>query len=113
MQSSNPTGTNSNHRKECEIGVLRQGNGKAIDSHWLILSIVGFNFISFVCSGLMLNGTLTVFAIALHTQPWLTLTVLMLGVLVRPELSRWVSRVVGVTFIGFGAAILSIRRQTA
>ncbi|EUB75586.1 Lysine exporter protein (LYSE/YGGA) [Pseudomonas sp. GM41(2012)] len=35
------------------------------------------------------------------------------GVLVRPELSRWVSRVVGVTFIGFGAAILAIRRQTA
>jgi threonine/homoserine/homoserine lactone efflux protein len=32
------------------------------------------------------------------------------GVLVRPELSRWVSQVVGVTFIGFGAAILAIRR---
>ena len=35
------------------------------------------------------------------------------GVLARPELSRWVSRVVGVTFIGFGAAILAMRRQTA
>lgn len=33
------------------------------------------------------------------------------GVLKRPELSRWVNRVVGVTFIGFGAAILAIRRQ--
>ena len=35
------------------------------------------------------------------------------GLLVRPELARWVSRVVGVTFIGFGTAILAIRRQTA
>ena len=35
------------------------------------------------------------------------------GLLVGPELSRWVSRVVEVTFIGFGAAILAIRRQTA
>ncbi|MNP45402.1 Homoserine/homoserine lactone efflux protein [compost metagenome] len=35
------------------------------------------------------------------------------GVLTRPGLSRWVSRVVGTTFIGFGAAILTIRRQTA
>jgi threonine/homoserine/homoserine lactone efflux protein len=34
------------------------------------------------------------------------------GLLVRPELSRWVSRVVEVTFIGFGRA-LAIRRQTA
>jgi hypothetical protein len=33
------------------------------------------------------------------------------GLLVRPELSRWVSRVVGVTFIGFGAAILAIRHR--
>ncbi len=35
------------------------------------------------------------------------------GILKRPELSCWVSRVVGVTFIGFGAAILAMRRQTA
>lgn len=35
------------------------------------------------------------------------------GVLTRPALSRWVSRVVGTTFIGFGAAILAMRRQTA
>ncbi|CAI8735009.1 LysE family translocator [Pseudomonas sp. P5_152] len=35
------------------------------------------------------------------------------GMLARPEWSRWVSRVVGVTFIGFGAAILAMRRQTA
>ncbi|KAI2673233.1 LysE family translocator [Pseudomonas sp. TNT3] len=35
------------------------------------------------------------------------------GVLTRPELSRWVSRVVGSTFIFFGAAILTMRRQTA
>ncbi|POA50406.1 LysE family translocator [Pseudomonas sp. MPR-ANC1] len=35
------------------------------------------------------------------------------GVLTRPALSRWVSRVVGTTFIGFGAAILTMRRQTA
>ena len=35
------------------------------------------------------------------------------GLLVGPELSRWVSRVVEVTFIGFGAATLAIRRQTA
>ncbi|MNG81147.1 Homoserine/homoserine lactone efflux protein [compost metagenome] len=34
------------------------------------------------------------------------------GVLTRPALSKWVSRVVGTTFIGFGAAILSMRRQT-
>ncbi|WP_449433552.1 LysE family translocator [Pseudomonas putida] len=33
------------------------------------------------------------------------------GVLTRPEFSRWVSRVVGTTFIGFGAAILTVRRQ--
>lgn len=32
------------------------------------------------------------------------------GVLKRPGSSRWVSRVVGVTFIGFGAAILNMRR---
>lgn len=35
------------------------------------------------------------------------------GVLTRPALSRWVSRVVGSTFIGFGAAILIMRRQAA
>ena len=35
------------------------------------------------------------------------------GVLTRPSLSRWVSRVVGTTFIGFGAAILAMRRQGA
>ncbi|WP_085718584.1 LysE family translocator [Pseudomonas sp. B28(2017)] len=34
-------------------------------------------------------------------------------VLTRPALSRWVSRVVGSTFIGFGAAILTMRRQAA
>jgi threonine/homoserine/homoserine lactone efflux protein len=34
------------------------------------------------------------------------------GVLTRPDLSRWVSRVVGSTFICFGAAILTMRRQT-
>jgi threonine/homoserine/homoserine lactone efflux protein len=33
------------------------------------------------------------------------------GVLTRPDLSRWVSRVVGSTFICFGAAILTMRRQ--
>ncbi|MEN5301254.1 LysE family translocator [Pseudomonas sp. TWI628] len=33
------------------------------------------------------------------------------GVLTRPALSRWVSRIVGTTFIGFGAAILTMRRQ--
>lgn len=33
------------------------------------------------------------------------------GVLTRPEFSKWVSRVVGSTFIFFGAAILSMRRQ--
>ncbi|MDR6713697.1 threonine/homoserine/homoserine lactone efflux protein [Pseudomonas hunanensis] len=35
------------------------------------------------------------------------------GVLTRPAFSRWVGRVVGVTFIGFGTAILAMRRQTA
>ncbi|MEW9902426.1 LysE family translocator [Pseudomonas putida] len=35
------------------------------------------------------------------------------GVLTRSALSRWVSRVVGSTFIGFGAAILTMRRQAA
>lgn len=35
------------------------------------------------------------------------------GVLTRPRFSLWVSRVVGSTFIGFGAAILAMRRQTA
>ncbi len=35
------------------------------------------------------------------------------AVLMRPELSRRVSRVAGGTFIGFGAAILALRRQTA
>jgi threonine/homoserine/homoserine lactone efflux protein len=34
------------------------------------------------------------------------------SVFTRPELSRWVSRVVGSTFIGFGAAILAMRRQS-
>ncbi|EOG3618403.1 MFS transporter [Pseudomonas putida] len=37
-----------------DIGVISQGNGRAFGSHWLILSIVGFNFISYVCSGLPL-----------------------------------------------------------
>jgi len=37
-----------------DISVLSQGEGKPIGSHWLILSIVGFNFISYVCSGLPL-----------------------------------------------------------
>ncbi len=35
------------------------------------------------------------------------------GVSTRPAFSRWVSRVVGSTFIGFGAAILTMRRQAA
>ncbi|MGF6593107.1 LysE family translocator [Pseudomonas sp. 2835] len=35
------------------------------------------------------------------------------GVLTRPAFSRWVSRVVGSTFICFGAAILTMRRQGA
>lgn len=35
------------------------------------------------------------------------------GVLTRPEISRWVNRVVGSTFIFFGTAILTLRRQTA
>ena len=35
------------------------------------------------------------------------------GVLTRPDLSRWVNRVVGSTFICFGAAILTMRRQAA
>ncbi|AYF49147.1 LysE family translocator [Pseudomonas sp. TH21] len=34
------------------------------------------------------------------------------GWLARPVFSRWVNRVVGATFIGFGAALLSLRRQT-
>ncbi|MFW9082024.1 LysE family translocator [Pseudomonas sp. P2757] len=42
-------------------------------------------------------------ALASRAKGWLT----------RPELSRWVSRVVGTTFIGFGAAILTMRRQAA
>ncbi|MFJ2983245.1 MULTISPECIES: LysE family translocator [unclassified Pseudomonas] len=33
------------------------------------------------------------------------------GVLTQPESLRWVNRVVGTTFIGFGAAILAMRRQ--
>ncbi|WP_248799189.1 LysE family translocator [Pseudomonas sp. MWU13-2105] len=33
------------------------------------------------------------------------------GLLIRPAFSKWVNRVVGSTFIGFGAAILSMRRQ--
>lgn len=35
------------------------------------------------------------------------------GVLTRPATSRWVSRVVGSTFICFAAGILSMRRQGA
>ncbi|MDD2056483.1 LysE family translocator [Pseudomonas sp. GD03860] len=35
------------------------------------------------------------------------------GVLTRPAFSVWISRVVGSTFIGFGAAILAMRRQVA
>jgi len=35
------------------------------------------------------------------------------GVLTRPRFARWVSRVVGSTFIFFGTAILSMRRQVA
>jgi len=34
------------------------------------------------------------------------------GMLTRPTFSRWVSRVVGSTFIGFGTAILTMRRQS-
>lgn len=37
-----------------EVSVLNQQKDQAADSHWLILSIVGFNFISYVCSGLPL-----------------------------------------------------------
>ncbi|MGA8135176.1 MAG: LysE family translocator [Pseudomonas gingeri] len=33
------------------------------------------------------------------------------GLLIRPVFSKWVNRVVGSTFIGFGAAVLSMRRQ--
>ncbi|ROL69065.1 lysine transporter LysE [Pseudomonas chlororaphis] len=35
------------------------------------------------------------------------------GVLTRPAFSKWVNRVVGSTFIFFGSAILTMRRQTA
>lgn len=35
------------------------------------------------------------------------------GVLTRPTFSKWVNRVVGSTFIFFGTAILTMRRQTA
>ncbi len=35
------------------------------------------------------------------------------GLLSRPQFSRWVNRVVGTTFIGFGTALLAMRRQTA
>ncbi|UVJ45650.1 LysE family translocator [Pseudomonas sp. LS1212] len=35
------------------------------------------------------------------------------GMLTRPEFSLWVSRLVGSTFIFFGAAILTMRRQVA
>ncbi|MNJ19433.1 Homoserine/homoserine lactone efflux protein [compost metagenome] len=35
------------------------------------------------------------------------------GVLTRPAFSVWISRLVGSTFIGFGAAILAMRRQAA
>jgi len=34
------------------------------------------------------------------------------GLLIRPVFSKWLNRVVGSTFIGFGAAILSMRRQS-
>jgi predicted MFS family arabinose efflux permease len=132
-----------------DIGALSQGNRQATGSHWLILSIVGFNFISYVCSGLplavlpgfvlndlgltsvfagvvissqylatllarplagavadrlgarfavvcglsglILSGTLTVLAIALHLQPWLTLTLLLLGRLVLGASTAMVS----------------------
>jgi len=33
------------------------------------------------------------------------------SVLTRPDLSRWLNRVVGSIFICFGAAILTMRRQ--
>ena len=33
------------------------------------------------------------------------------GLLIRPVFSKWLNRVVGSTFIGFGAAVLSMRRQ--
>ena len=35
------------------------------------------------------------------------------GVLTRPAFTKWVNRVVGSTFIFFGSAILTMRRQTA
>ncbi|EIK97173.1 LysE family translocator protein [Pseudomonas sp. M47T1] len=35
------------------------------------------------------------------------------GVLTRPRFSRWVNRTVGATFIFFGSAILTMRRQAA
>ncbi|NWA29791.1 LysE family translocator [Pseudomonas gingeri] len=34
------------------------------------------------------------------------------GLLIRPVFSKWLNRVVGSTFIGFGAAVLSMRRQS-
>lgn len=34
------------------------------------------------------------------------------GLLIRPVFSKWLNRVVGATFIGFGAAVLSMRRQS-
>jgi len=37
-----------------DIGVSIRSNGKAIRSDWLILSIISFNFISYICSGLPL-----------------------------------------------------------
>lgn len=35
------------------------------------------------------------------------------GLLTRPTFSKWVNRVVGSTFIFFGTAILTMRRQAA
>lgn len=122
------------------IGVLSRSDGTANQRNGLILSIIVFNFVSYVCSGLplavlpgyvlndlgltsvfagvvissqylatllarplaggvadrlgakyavvcgfsglMLSGALTALAIILPTQPWLTLTLLLLGRLV-------------------------------
>ncbi|MGF0237401.1 MFS transporter [Rhodococcus sp. IEGM1300] len=39
---------------KADVGVLSRSKGEATRSHWVILSIICFNFVSYVCSGLPL-----------------------------------------------------------
>lgn len=69
--------------------------GKALLPQFLILTLI------FMALSL---GSLSLYALLASRAK---------GVLSRPAFSRWLNRIVGSTFIFFGTAILTMRRQTA